>query len=75
MLQNHNIHDDEIERSLKELLRNSREDYSHVKVSVDAGNVHFTGAVESSPAREHLGELAKMIQGTGIITNEVTLKH
>ena len=75
MLQNHNINDDEIEKAVKELMRNSRADYSHVKVTVDARNVRFTGVVDSAPAREHLSEMAQMIQGTGVIMNDVTLKH
>jgi len=69
------ISDEELEKSVKELMRNSRADYSQVEVSVDAGNVHFTGTLGSSAAREHLNEMVRMIQGTGLIINDVTLKH
>ncbi len=70
-----NISDEELEKCVKELMHNSRADYSQVNVSVDAGNVHFTGAVESGAAREHLSEMVRMVQGTGLIINDVTLKH
>jgi osmotically-inducible protein OsmY len=65
----------ELESCVRELMRNSREDYSDVHVSVDAGNVKFSGTLHSESARKHLEELAQMVQGIGSIDNEVTLKH
>ncbi|MFL5783465.1 MAG: BON domain-containing protein [Bacteriovoracaceae bacterium] len=65
----------ELESCVRELLRNSREDYSDVHVTVDACNVKFSGTLDSESARKHLAELAEMVQGIGSVTNEVTLKR
>lgn len=67
--------DEELESCVRELMRNSREDYSDVRVSVDARNVFFEGTIESEEARRHLEDMAKMIQGVGHIKNNVTLRH
>jgi osmotically-inducible protein OsmY len=67
--------DQDLETCIRELLRNSREDYSEVNVSVDAGNVHFTGSLRDEWAKKHLSELATMVQEIGTVSNEVTLKH
>lgn len=67
--------DEELERCVKELMRNSHENYSGVHVHVDAQKVYFSGALESETARKHLDELATMVQGINSINNEVTLKH
>lgn len=69
------IHDDEIARCVKELMRNSRANYSQVQVTVDAGNVHFSGTLDNEMEREHLNEMVKMVQGTGSVINDVTLRH
>lgn len=69
------IFDEELEKCMRELMRNSHADYSHVEVTVDAGNVHFTGSIETEEERDHLLEMVRMVQGTGTVMNEVTLKH
>ncbi len=78
MLENNFEHSEtekELEETLCELMRNSRENYSQVKVSVDHRNVFFYGMVESERARQHLEELAGMVMETGIVMNEVRLHH
>ena len=67
--------DEELEKCVRELLHNSRRDYSGIQVSVDARNVHFTGTLSADDDRKHLDELAGMVQGIGSVTNDVTLKH
>lgn len=67
--------DQELERSVRELLRNSRVNYRRIDVDVDAGNVTFRGVVESEEDREHLEEIGRMVSGIGNINFEVTLKH
>lgn len=67
--------DEKLERCMKELMRNSHENYSGVDVHVDAQTVYFSGALESETARKHLDEMAKMVQGINSTINEVTLKH
>jgi osmotically-inducible protein OsmY len=67
--------DSELERCVKELMRNSHENYSGVEVHVDAQKVYFSGALESEKARKHLDDLATMVQGLDAVINEVTLKH
>ncbi len=67
--------DTELERCVKELMRNSQENYSGVDVHVDAQKVYFSGALESEEARKHLDDLVTMVQGLDAVINEVTLKH
>lgn len=67
--------DEELESCMRELMRNSHEDYSNVHVHVDAQNVYFTGVLESDQAKKHLEEMAKMVNGVGSVINDVTLKH
>ncbi|MES2526263.1 MAG: BON domain-containing protein [Bdellovibrionota bacterium] len=67
--------DKELEETLGELLRNSKQNYARVRVSVDQRNVFFYGMVESERAREHLEELANMVMETGVVMNEVRLEH
>lgn len=67
--------DRELEECLRELMANSRFNYSDITVSVDAQNVHFAGTLSDEPERHHLTELANMVQGIGKVFNEVTLKH
>ena len=67
--------DQELENAVRELMHNSREDYSQVSVSVEKRDVKFTGSIGSEEARKHLDELAKMVSGTGTVSNEVVLKH
>jgi osmotically-inducible protein OsmY len=67
--------DEELEKCVNELMQNSHEDYSGVHVHVDAQNAYFSGALASEKARKHLEELARMVQGIGSVTNDVTLKH
>lgn len=69
------IHDDELEKCILELMHNSHENYSDVHAHVDASNVYFSGVLSSEAARMHLEEIAGMVQGIGLIFNEVTLKH
>lgn len=69
------ILDTELERCVKELMRNSQENYSGVDVHVDAQKVYFSGTLESEEARKHLDDLATMVQGLDAVINEVTLKH
>jgi osmotically-inducible protein OsmY len=67
--------DKELEDAIRELMRNSREDYSQVSVSVEKRDVKFSGTIDNEEARYHLDELAQMVAGTGSVTNEVVLKH
>ncbi len=67
--------DKELEETLDELLRNSGQNYSQVRVSVDQQNVFFYGMVESERARQHLEEMARMVMETGVVMNEVRLHH
>lgn len=78
MLENnfeYNESEKELEETLRELLSNSQENYSQVKVSVDQRNVFFYGLVETEKARQHLDELAKMVMETGIVMNQVRLQQ
>lgn len=65
--------DDDLEKCMKELMRNSKINYSRVSVSVDARNVHFTGQLSNEKDRKHLEELAYMIQEIGSVANDVSL--
>lgn len=67
--------DEELERCVQELLRNSHENYAGVHAHVEAQKVYFSGALESEAARKHLDEMAGMVQGIDSVINEVTLKH
>ena len=78
MLENNFEHSEtekELEETLCELMRNSHENYSQVRVSVDNRNVFFYGLVETEKARQHLDELAAMVMETGIVMNQVRLHH
>ncbi len=67
--------DEELEECVRELMRNSQENYSSVHVHVDAQRVYFSGVIGSEKARKHLDEMAAMVQGIHSVINEVTLKH
>jgi hypothetical protein len=71
----YNESEKELEETLCELMRNSHENYSQVRVSVDRRNVFFYGMVETERARQHLEELAAMVMETGIVMNQVRLHH
>lgn len=65
----------ELEETLRELMRNSSENYTKVNVSVNQRNVFFYGVVETEKARTHLKELAALVMETGLVMNEVRLQH
>lgn len=71
------IHTDaELERVVKELLRNSHKiDARDITVNVDNCNVKLSGTVHTQEERDYATEVVKLVHGVGEVESEIIVKR
>lgn len=67
--------DNEMERVIKELLKNSsRIDSRDLTVTVDKCNVTLSGSVRSQAERDYALEVSKLVHGVGDVRSDIVVK-